>query len=422
VRISLGGARDEADIRGHRRTYVGAMPGRIIQGLKQAGSRNPVFLLDEVDKLGVSFQGDPAAGLLEVLDPAQNDSFTDHYLGVPFDLSEVLFIATANYLQNIPAPLLDRMEVVEFTGYTEKEKLEIARKYLVPRQFVDNGLATTQLTLTDSAIAEIISGYTRESGVRQLEREIGKLCRKVARKLAAKEATQITVDDGRVDDLLGRPKIHPEKKLMDDQVGVATAMYYTPVGGDIMFIEASTMKGKGELTLTGQLGDVMKESARAALTYAKAHAAALRIPEEMFEREIHIHVPAGAVPKEGPSAGVTMATALISALSGRPVRHDIAMTGEITLRGRVLPIGGVKEKILGAVRAGITRIVIPKDNAPDLDDLTEEVRQKIDVFPVQELGEALALTLRGASYREGRLLFGNEEPRDVVPLTRVYPH
>jgi ATP-dependent Lon protease len=312
--------------------------------------------------------------------------------------------------------------VVEFTGYTEKEKLEIARKYLVPRQFVDNGLATTQLALTDSAIAEIISGYTRESGVRQLEREIGKLCRKVARKLAAKEATQITVDGGRVDDLLGRPKIHPEMKLMDDQVGVATAMYYTPVGGDIMFIEASTMKGKGELTLTGQLGDVMKESARAALTYAKAHAAALRIPEEMFEREIHIHVPAGAVPKEGPSAGVTMATALISALSGRPVRHDIAMTGEITLRGRVLPIGGVKEKILGAVRAGITRIVIPKDNAPDLDDLTEEVRQKIDVFPVQELGEALALTLRGASYREGRLLFGNEEPRDVVPLTRVYPH
>ena len=422
VRISLGGARDEADIRGHRRTYVGAMPGRIIQGLKQAGSRNPVFLLDEVDKLGVSFQGDPASALLEVLDPAQNDSFTDHYLGVPFDLSEVLFIATANYLQNIPAPLLDRMEVVEFTGYTEKEKLEIAKKYLAPRQFVDNGLSIEQLTLTDSALSEIISGYTRESGVRQLEREIGKLCRKVARKLAAKEATQITVDGGLVDDLLGRPKIHPEKKLVDDQVGVATAMYYTPVGGDIMFIEASTMKGKGELTLTGQLGDVMKESARAALTYAKAHAAALRIPEEMFEREVHIHIPAGAVPKEGPSAGVTMATALISALSGRPVRHDIAMTGEITLRGRVLPIGGLKEKILGAVRAGITRIVIPKDNEADLEDLTEEVRQKVDVFPVQELGEALALTLRGASYREGRLLFGNEEPRDVVPLTRVYPH
>ena len=422
IRISLGGARDEADIRGHRRTYVGAMPGRIIQGLKQAGSKNPVFLLDEVDKLGVSFQGDPASALLEVLDPAQNDSFTDHYLGVPFDLSEVLFIATANYLQNIPSPLLDRMEVVEFTGYTENEKLHIARTYLVPRQYGDNGLTPEQLTLTDGAIAEIISGYTRESGVRQLEREIGKLCRKVARKLAAKEVERMAVDKAEVDDLLGRPKIHPEKKLTEDQVGVATAMYYTPVGGDIMFIEANTMKGKGELVLTGQLGDVMKESARAALTYAKAHAAALRVPEEMFEREIHIHVPAGAVPKEGPSAGVTMATALISALSGRAVRHDIAMTGEITLRGRVLPIGGLKEKILGAVRAGITRIVIPKDNEPDLEDLTPDVLKRIEVFPVQELGEVLALTLRGASYREGRLLFGNEEPRDVVPLSRSYLH
>jgi ATP-dependent Lon protease len=422
VRISLGGARDEADIRGHRRTYVGAMPGRIIQGLKQAGSKNPVFLLDEVDKLGVSFQGDPASALLEVLDPAQNDSFTDHYLGVPFDLSEVLFIATANYLQNIPGPLLDRMEVVEFTGYTEKEKLEIARKYLVPRQFTENGVAIEQLQLGDDALAEIISGYTRESGVRQLEREIGKLCRKVARKIASHEVESLAVDTAGVDDLLGRPKIHPEKKLAEDQVGVATAMYYTPVGGDIMLIEASTMKGKGELVLTGQLGDVMKESARAALTYAKAHAAALRIPEDMFEREVHIHVPAGAVPKEGPSAGITMATALISALSGRSVRHDIAMTGEITLRGRVLPIGGLKEKILGAVRAGITRIVVPKDNEPDLEDLPADVLQRIDVFPVQELGEALALTLRGASYREGRLLFGNEEPRDVVPLTRHYPH
>lgn len=422
VRISLGGARDEADIRGHRRTYVGAMPGRIIQGLKQAGSKNPVFLLDEVDKLGVSFQGDPAAALLEVLDPAQNDSFTDHYLGVPFDLSEVLFIATANYLQNIPGPLLDRMEVVEFTGYTENEKLHIARTYLVPRQYADNGLTTKQLTLTDDAIAEIISGYTREAGVRQLEREIGKLCRKVARKLAAHEVERLAVDEALVDDLLGRPRIHPEKKLTEDQVGVGTAMYYTPVGGDIMFIEASTMKGKGELVLTGQLGDVMKESARAALTYAKAHAAALRIPEEMFDREIHIHVPAGAVPKEGPSAGVAMATALISALSGRAVRHDIAMTGEITLRGRVLPIGGLKEKVLGAVRAGITRIAIPKDNEADLEDLTDDVRGRIEVFPVQELGEVLALTLRGASYREGRLLFGNEEPRDVVPLSRGYMH
>jgi len=422
VRISLGGARDEADIRGHRRTYVGAMPARIIQGLKQAGSRNPVFLLDEVDKLGVSFQGDPASALLEVLDPAQNDSFTDHYLGVPFDLSEVLFIATANYLQNIPGPLLDRMEVVEFTGYTEKEKLEIARTYLVPRQFTENGVTTEQLDLTDDAISEIITGYTRESGVRQLEREIGKLCRKVARKIASRETESLKVDRAEVDDLLGRPKIHPEKKLPDDQVGVATAMYYTPVGGDIMFIEATTMRGKGELVLTGQLGDVMKESARAALTYAKAHAAALRIPEEMFDREVHIHVPAGAVPKEGPSAGVTMATALISALSGRSVRHDIAMTGEITLRGRVLPIGGLKEKVLGAVRAGILRVVIPAENEPDLEDLPADVRKKIEVFPVHELGEALALTLRGASYREGRLLFGNEEPKDVAPLSQSYLH
>jgi ATP-dependent Lon protease len=422
VRISLGGARDEADIRGHRRTYVGAMPGRIIQGLKQAGSKNPVFLLDEVDKLGVSFQGDPASALLEVLDPAQNDSFTDHYLGVPFDLSEVLFIATANYLQNIPGPLLDRMEVVEFTGYTEKEKLEIAKKYLVPRQFTENGITPEQLVLTDDAISEIVTGYTRESGVRQLEREIGKLARKVARKIASKEAETMQVDRAEVDDLLGRPKIHPEKKLPDDQVGVATAMYYTPVGGDIMFIEASTMKGKGDLVLTGQLGDVMKESARAALTYAKAHAAALRIPEEMFEREVHIHVPAGAVPKEGPSAGVTMATALISALSGRPVRHDIAMTGEITLRGRVLPIGGLKEKVLGAVRAGIMRVVIPAENEPDLEDLPADVRKRIEVFPVSELGEALALVLRGASFREGRLLFGNEEPKDVAPLSQSYLH
>jgi len=422
VRISLGGARDEADIRGHRRTYVGAMPGRIIQGVKQAGSKNPVFLLDEVDKLGISFQGDPASALLEVLDPAQNDSFTDHYLGVPFDLSEVLFICTANYLQNIPGPLLDRMEVVEFTGYTEQEKRAIAGTYLIPRQFEENGLAEDQLVLTDEALSEVISGYTRESGVRQLEREIGKLCRKVARKIAATEVERLEVGREQVKDLLGRPRIHPEIKLAEDSVGVGTAMYYTPVGGDIMFIEASTMKGKGDLVLTGQLGDVMKESARAAWTYARAHAAALRIPDEMFEREVHIHVPAGAVPKEGPSAGVTMATALVSALSGRPVRHDIAMTGEITLRGRVLPIGGLKEKVLGAVRAGITTVVIPRENEPDLEDLPEEVRKTLEVYPVQELGEALALTLRGASYREGRLLFANEDPKDVLPLSQGFRH
>ncbi len=422
VRISLGGARDEADIRGHRRTYVGAMPGRIIQGMKQAGTKNPVFLLDEVDKLGVSFQGDPASALLEVLDPAQNDSFTDHYLGVPFDLSEVLFIATANFIQNIPAPLLDRMEVVEFTGYTEGEKLVIAKKYLVPRQLFENGLSTERLEITDQAIGEMISGYTRESGVRQLEREIGKLARKVARRIAAKEITQATVDRDDVVGLLGRPKVHPEEAAKHDQIGVATGMYYTATGGDIMFVEASLMRGKGELVLTGQLGDVMKESARAAWTYARSHAAGLRIRDDMFDHDVHIHVPAGAIPKDGPSAGVTMASAVVSALSGRAVRNDIAMTGEITLRGRVLPIGGVKEKVLGAVRAGILRIVLPKENEADLEDLPKDVREKIEVYPVEELGEVLALTLRGASYREGRLLFGDDNPRDVTPLSAGFPH
>jgi ATP-dependent Lon protease len=423
VRISLGGARDEADIRGHRRTYVGAMPGRIVQGMKQAGTKNPVFLLDEVDKLGVSFQGDPASALLEVLDPAQNDSFVDHYLGVPFDLSEVLFIATANFIQNIPGPLLDRMEVVDFAGYTEREKQEIARKYLIPRQFTENGVSPELLEITDEALAEVITAYTRESGVRQLEREIGRLARKVARRIAAREVERLTVTKEMVDDLLGRPKVHPEKMAREDEIGVATGMYYTPTGGDIMFVEASTMRGKGELVLTGQLGDVMKESGRAAWTYARSHALGLQIQDEMFDRDIHIHVPAGAIPKDGPSAGVTMASAVVSALSGRPVRHDIAMTGEITLRGRVLPIGGVKEKVLGAVRAGINRIILPKENEPDLEDLPEEVRSKVEVFLVHELGEVLALTLRGATFREGRLLFGDEKnPRDVMPLSAGFRH
>ena len=408
VRISLGGARDEADIRGHRRTYVGAMPGRIIAGMKQAGTKNPVFLLDEVDKLGISFQGDPASALLEVLDPAQNDSFTDHYLGVPFDLSEVLFIATANFIENIPGPLLDRMEVVEFSGYTDREKLHIARRYLLPRQLTENGLDRERLEVTDEAIAESIAAYTREAGVRQLERELGKLARKVARRIASDEIDSLTVDAKGIRDILGRPKVHPEHAAERDQVGVATGMYYTPAGGDIMFVEASTMRGKGDLVLTGQLGDVMKESARAAWTYARTHAAALQIDEEMFERDLHIHVPAGAVPKEGPSAGIAMATALVSALSGWPARHDIAMTGEITLRGRVLPIGGVKEKVLGAVRAGITSVVLPKENEADLEDLPDEVRDTIEVHLVDELGEALALTMRGATLREGRLLFAAE--------------
>ncbi len=416
VRISLGGARDEADIRGHRRTYVGAMPGRIVHGLKQAGTKNPVFLLDEIDKLGVSFQGDPASALLEVLDPAQNDSFTDHYLGVPFDLSEVLFIATANFIQNIPGPLLDRLEVVEFSGYTEREKLAIARQYLVPRQLAENGLTASQLALTDAAIAEVVTSYTREAGVRQLEREIGKLARKVTRKIAAGDVATVSVDVADVFPLLGKKRVHPEKKIVGDQVGLATGMYYTPAGGDIMFIEAMLMKGKGEVVLTGQLGDVMKESARAAWTYARSHAAELGIPDEAFERDLHIHVPAGAIPKDGPSAGIAMATAIVSALSRVPARHDIAMTGEITLSGRVLPIGGLKEKILGAVRAGIRTVVLPRDNEPDLADLPKEVRDALEVHPVDGLGEALAVTLRGASFRGGHfILRDGDAPTEGTP-------
>ncbi|HXU45039.1 MAG TPA: endopeptidase La [Thermoanaerobaculia bacterium] len=414
VRIALGGVRDEADIRGHRRTYVGAMPGRILQGMKQAGTKNPVFLLDEVDKLGASYQGDPSAALLEVLDPAQNDSFTDHYLGVPFDLSEVLFIATANFPQNIPGPLLDRMEVVDFSSYTEAEKKMIAERFLIPRQVAANGLAPDQLAISSEALAELISGYTREAGVRQLEREIGRLARKVARKIAAGEIERAAIEPGQVRELLGRPKVHPEHASLADQVGIATGMYYTPVGGDIMFVEASTMKGKGELVLTGQLGDVMKESARAAWTYARAHAGILGIDEEAFStKDVHVHVPAGAIPKDGPSAGVTMATALVSALSGRPARFDLAMTGEITLKGRVLPIGGVKEKVLGAVRSGLRTILLPADNEADLDDLPKEVRDQLEIHPVSELGELLALALRGGSFRGGRLLFAESGPQEA---------
>ena len=410
VRIALGGARDEADIRGHRRTYIGALPGRILAGMKQAGSKNPVFLLDEVDKLGMSYQGDPASALLEVLDPAQNDSFTDHYLGVPFDLSEVMFIATANFLQNIPAPLLDRMEVVDFAGYTEAEKLAIALDYLLPRQLADNGLTAEQLTVTDDAIREVITSYTREAGVRQLERELGRLARKVTRRIAAREAEHIAIDRGNVRGLLGRPRVHPEKAAREDQVGIATGMYYTPAGGDIMFVEASPMRGKGDLILTGQLGDVMKESARAAWTFARAHSGWLGIDDRVLDRDIHVHVPAGAIPKDGPSAGIAMATAIVSALSGRPAGHEVAMTGEITLSGRVLPIGGLKEKVLGAVRAGITHIVIPRDNAPDLDDLPADVRDRLTVSPVDTLAEALAITLGDTALRDGHLALGERAP------------
>ncbi len=410
IRASLGGVRDEADIRGHRRTYVGAMPGRIVQGMKQAGSKNPVFLLDEVDKLGVSYQGDPASALLEVLDPAQNDTFTDHYLNVPFDLSEVLFIATANYIQNIPGPLLDRMEVVEFAGYTEREKAEIAKKYLIPKQLEESGLAEKNLTFTDDAVMSIVSRYTRESGVRQLERQVGAVARKIARKIASGEGVtaQVTPDDVR--ELLGRPKVHPEHAAQANEVGVATGMYYTPAGGDIMFVEAAVRRlygmsssdatvqvggwGSVSLILTGQLGDVMKESARAALTYAATHASALRIPDDRLGSiEVHVHVPAGAIPKDGPSAGIAMSTAIVSAMSDRAVRKDVAMTGEITLRGRVLPIGGVKEKVLGAHRAGITHIILPKDNEADIDDIPEEVRQTLTFHCVSTLDEVFDLAL-----------------------------
>ncbi|MEE8116024.1 MAG: endopeptidase La [Gemmatimonadales bacterium] len=394
VRISLGGARDEADIRGHRRTYVGALPGRIIQGMKKAGTKNPVFLLDEVDKLGVSFQGDPAAALLEVLDPAQNDSFTDHYLAVPFDLSEVMFIATGNFLQNIPAPLLDRMELVEFSGYTAYEKLNIARQYLIPRQLRNAGLTAADLVLSDDVARTVISRYTREAGVRQLERELGKIARKRARRVAAGEETRVEVTEEDVDAMLGRPTVHPERAARESATGIATGMYYTPVGGDIMFVEASVMRGRGELVLTGQLGDVMKESARAGLTYAMTHCDELGIPpERLKDKDIHIHVPAGAIPKEGSSAGITMATALISALARVPVRHDVAMTGEVTLSGRVLPIGGVKEKVLGAIRAGITTIVLPKENLPDLEDIREEQREKLEVHGVERLSEVLEIAM-----------------------------
>jgi ATP-dependent Lon protease len=330
---------------------------------------------------------------------------------VPFDLSEVLFVATANLLQGIPGPLLDRLETVNFAGYTEREKLEIAKRYLVPRQLHETGIATGQLEITDAALSEIITSYTREAGVRQLEREIAKLGRKVARKIASGEVERVAIDAADVHDLIGRPKVHPEHKAGEDQVGVATGMYYTPAGGDIMFVEASVMRGKGELVLTGQLGDVMKESARAALTYAKSHADQLAIPTHAFvDTDVHVHVPAGAIPKDGPSAGVTMATALVSALSKRRVRHDLAMTGEITLRGRVLPIGGVKEKVLGAVRAGIRTIVLPKENAADLEDLPDDVRKTLEIHLVEDLDEVLTLALRGARFEAGHIVFDGDVP------------
>jgi len=401
VRISLGGARDEADIRGHRRTYVGAMPGRIVQGMRQAKTKNPVFLLDEVDKLGVSFQGDPSSALLEVLDPAQNSTFVDHYLGIPFDLSEVLFIATANYLDRIPGPLLDRMERVDFSGYTEAEKLEIGKRYLLPRQLKENGLHEQELEMRDDALLAIIQKYTREAGVRQLEREVGKFSRKVARQIAADKIDELRATEADIRELLGRPRVHPEQMAAEDTVGVATGMFYTPMGGDIMFVEASVMPGEESFVLTGQLGDVMKESGRAALSYAKAHWKTLGIAEDSLQgKEVHIHVPAGAVPKDGPSAGITMATALISAVSGKKVRSDLAMTGELTLTGRVLPIGGVKEKVLGAVRAGINQIILPIENEADLEDIPEDLRSSLTFHLASTLDDVVKVALTEGKKRK----------------------
>ncbi len=396
VRISLGGARDESDIRGHRRTYIGSMPGRIIQGIRQAGTKNPVFLLDEIDKLGMSYQGDPSSALLEVLDPAQNSTFVDHYLGVPFDLSEVLFIATANYGQQIPEALMDRMETLEFSSYIEPEKVEIAKRYLLPRQVRENGLKEKQLAISDGALTKLVTSYTREAGVRNLERTIGTLARKSARRIAEGGDKRVRIGERSLEQFLGPERYTPESEAEENLVGVATGMYYTPVGGDILFVETSVTPGKGGLVLTGQLGDVMKESARAALTYAKNNAERFGIAQDVLDNhELHIHVPAGATPKEGPSAGVAIATSLISALTGVPVRKDVASTGEITLRGRVLPIGGLKEKVLGAKRAGIKHIVFPEKNLSDLNDIPSHLRRSLDFHEVDDLDKALEVFMVG---------------------------
>ncbi len=394
IRISLGGVRDEAEIRGHRRTYVGALPGRIVQSISQVKTRNPVFMMDEIDKVGMDFRGDPTSALLEVLDPEQNYAFQDHYLEVPFDLSDVMFITTANLLDPIPAPLRDRMEVIHFPGYTEDEKLHIARQYLVPKQLAEHGLTPGKLEITDDAIREIIRRHTREAGVRNLERTIAAVCRQVARKVVEGKKGKTTVGARTLQKYLGPPKFSYGLAEEKDEVGVATGLVWTEVGGDVIFIEATTMPGKGGLTLTGQLGDVMRESATAALSYIRTRAKDLGVEPDFIEHnDLHIHVPAAAIPKDGPSAGITMATAVASVLTGCPVRRDLAMTGEITLRGRVLPIGGLKEKLLAAHRAGITTALIPKDNVRDLELLPEHVREDIKIVPVSTMDEVLALAL-----------------------------
>ena len=400
VRVSLGGMRDEAEIRGHRRTYIGALPGQIIQGLRRAESKNPVFILDEIDKLGSDFRGDPSSALLEVLDPEQNNTFRDHYLDVPFDLSEVLFITTANILDPVPAALRDRMEVLEIAGYTEEEKLKIAVDHLVSKQVKNHGLTGDLMRFTPDALRQVIRGYTREAGVRNLEREIGSLCRKAARRRAEGDESAIEITPDVVVQMLGAPRfLDEEMEERTKDPGVAIGLAWTPVGGEVLFIEASRMAGNGSLTLTGQLGDVMKESARAALSWIRTHAREYGIDPDFFKSaEIHVHVPAGAIPKDGPSAGVTMAAAIASQLTGRPVRGDIAMTGEITLSGRVLPVGGIKEKVLAARRVGINEVILPKLNAKNVnEDLTPELRQGLTVHLVTSIDEVFALALQPVS-------------------------
>jgi len=391
-RLSIGGVRDEAEIRGHRRTYIGAMPGRIIQGIKQAASNNPVFMIDEVDKIGADYRGDPSSALLEVLDPEQNFSFQDHYLNVPFDLSKVMFITTANLMDPIPGPLKDRMEIIELPGYTDQEKLQIAKRYLVKRQVIENGMKETDATFSDEAILDVVNHYTKEAGVRNLEREIGSICRKVARDIAEKETKRkklYRISAKNVSNFLGVPKYMPEQERKEHEVGVSTGLAWTQYGGEILPCEAG--KG-GSVVLTGQLGDVMKESAHAGLTYIRSRAEKLGIsPSFNRDNDVHIHVPAGAIPKDGPSAGITMATAVISALTGKAVRKDIAMTGEITLRGKVLPIGGLKEKALAAHRNKIFEIIIPKENEKDLEEIPPMVKKKVKFYPVNSMDDVLEL-------------------------------
>ena len=396
IRISLGGIRDEAEIRGHRRTYIGAMPGRILQGLKQCGSNNPVFMMDEIDKLGADFRGDPSSALLEALDPEQNYAFSDHFINIPFDLSGVMFILTANFTDAIPSALLDRMEVITLSGYTEEEKLVIAQKYLIPRQIKENGLKARAVTFSSGAVKQIITEYTSEAGLRNLEREIGKICRKIARKIAEGRKESFAVVKSNLHKYLGIAKYGPEMDKEESQIGLATGLAWTQAGGEVLYVEASLISGKGELIVTGQLGEVMQESARAAVSYARANLVALGLDAKKFENlDIHIHVPAGAIPKDGPSAGIAMATALISVLTNKEVRNDVAMTGEITLRGRVLPIGGLKEKALGAMRAGIHTIIIPEKNKKDLAEIPRHLKRRLKFIPVKQMDEVLSQTIIG---------------------------